>query len=102
MYGERTISSWVPESWGISERGHVGNGGVWAVSLLYTVFGLTFYINGVGDAALSLISSIACAGITIAHKTILCATTGATAPKQFMCRLLLIYTWIAPGTNNML
>ncbi|KAJ7730054.1 hypothetical protein B0H14DRAFT_3617071 [Mycena olivaceomarginata] len=43
--------------------------GVWAVSLLYIFFGPTFYINGVGDAALSLISSIACAGITIAHRT---------------------------------
>ncbi|KAJ6603837.1 hypothetical protein B0H10DRAFT_2078615 [Mycena sp. CBHHK59/15] len=70
--------------------------GVWAVSLLYIVFGLTLCINGVGDAVLSLISFIACAGITIAHRTILCATTGATAPKQFMRRFLLIYTWIAP------
>ncbi|KAJ7802157.1 hypothetical protein B0H14DRAFT_3781514 [Mycena olivaceomarginata] len=69
--------------------------GVWALPLLYVVFALTLYINGVGDAgALNLLSSFACAGITIAHRTILC--TRVTAPKEFMCQLLLIYTCIAP------
>ncbi|KAJ7903909.1 hypothetical protein B0H13DRAFT_2335005 [Mycena leptocephala] len=45
---------------------------------------------------LNLISSIACGGITLAHRTSLCATTGANIPKRFMRRLFFIYIWIAP------